>query len=134
MLPDLEFRMKGVVWYVYSVPRIEFLEILKEPYSQWNIFVFHERRQRSIVWISQSMPSISEAVFRMTGYKIFASTLYRRVRGAWKRSIKYQKQFDVKVFQKNEIRELNEYLSGSDLFHVVTKDSERWLLQEPNDV
>ena len=81
MLPDVEFALKGVVWYVYSVPRVEFAEILKEPYSQWKIYVLHEHRKRSVVWTSQSIPALSAAFFKMTGLQLFASTLYRRERG-----------------------------------------------------
>jgi hypothetical protein len=129
-----QITLNGRAWGIYTVPKRPFVEIGKEPFTQFKLYVLHEVYNKDMVWIAQSIPALTAGFKAMTGAHIFSSSLYRNVRGTAGPTRKTGKKWICRKFLRTEIDFMQEYLQKTEILHVITKDADRWLFQGPDEL
>ena len=116
-------------WHVVRAPCATRLKsVAKEYAAQGKIYVVWEIDNVSPYWVSQSLPTLLEAMNKFTcaPKRLCASSCYRITRGECTHGL--HKFHQIKVFARNEegIAQLNEHFQKARSIVFVTKTPERW--------
>ena len=118
-------------WHVVRAPLTTRLKsVAKEYATQGKIYVIWEIDNLSPQWVSQSLPTLLEAMNKVAcaPKRLNVSACYRIARGECSNGL--HKFHQVKVFARNEegIKQLNEHFEKASSIVFVTKTLEIWKL------
>ena len=116
-------------WHVAREPLTTRLKsVAKECATQGKIYVIWEIDSLSPQWVSQSLPTLLEAMNKVacTPKRLYVSACYRIARGECTNGL--HKFHQVKVFARNEegIKQLNEHFQKASSIVFVTKTPGIW--------
>ena len=118
-------------WHVARAPATTRLKsVAKEYAAHGKIYVVWEIDNLSPQWVSQSLPTLLEAMNKVacTPKRLNVAACYRIARGECTNGL--HKFHQVKVFARNEegIKQLNEHFQKASSIVFVTKTPEIWKL------
>jgi hypothetical protein len=121
----------GVRWHIVQAPVLEFCHIDKEIGTHGKVYIVWDK-SRTLAFISQSIPVITETIFQKTKFVVNNSSIYRMVRLRAKKDIK-----DHWRAKKYDRKNLDEFNKGLNLFIsliFITKNVDLYAFKAPEQV
>ena len=120
------------MWHTVVCPPIQLTLVVSEKKTQGKVYVVW-KGGADVVWISQSIPPLADAVKKHTGCELYASSLYR---STWKLAQKKlprtpllgkPEKYVAMRCERNDLEALNDFMKSFKSIVFVTKDPDAWL-------